>query len=161
MTCGRKLRKRRGRKGKKARRDEKGGLAGTRLSHAPGMKARERGVDHVRSLPANVQQHQAAVGEEPVHAEGVLGVAPPGTVRELVKIRVGRHEEELLVVTAGLVSSSDPDDLPMVVMMGSSFMLAARGRIARGGQCGRRLVDEIGWHSDRIRRRNGRRRCSC
>ena len=117
------------------------------LSYAPGMKARERGVDNVRPLPADVQQHQTTVGEEPVRAEGVLGVVPPGAVRELVEIRVGRHEEELLVLTAGFVSSSSSssssnsiDDLL------SSSILAARGRVARIGQCGRRLVGEVGWH---------------
>ena len=111
------------------------------------MKARERGVDNVRPLPADVQQHQTTVGEEPVRAEGVLGVVPPGAVRELVEIRVGRHEEELLVLTAGFVSSSSSssssnsiDDLL------SSSILAARGRVARIGQCGRRLVGEVGWH---------------
>ena len=120
------------------------------LSTAPGMKARERGIDDVRSLPADVQQHQTAVGEEPVRAEGVLGVVPPGAVRELVEIRVGRHKEELLVVTAGLVSSSSSSSNSDELRLRSSI-LAARGRVARVGQCRRRLVGEIGWHSERIR----------
>jgi len=120
------------------------------LSTAPGMKARERGIDDVRSLPADVQQHQTAVGEEPVRAEGVLGVVPPGAVRELVEIRVGRHEEELLVVTAGLVSSSSSSSNSDELRLRSSI-LAARGRVARVGQRRRRLVGEIGWHSERIR----------
>ena len=108
------------------------------------MKARERGVDNVRSLPANVQQHQAAVGEEPVHPKGVLGAVPPGAVRELVEIRVGRHEEELLVVIGGILFVSFDD-----LLTGSSSLLAARGRIAPGGQCGRRLAVEMGWHSEK------------
>ena len=127
---------------------KKGGLARTCVplsSYAPGMKARERGVDNVRSLPADVQQHQTTVGEEPVRAEGVIGVVTPGAVRELVEIRVGRHEEELLVLTAGLVSSSSSSSNSIDDLLSSSI-LAARGRVARIGQCGRRLVGEVGWH---------------
>ncbi len=134
------------------------------LSYAPGMKARERGVDNVRSLPADVQQHQTTVGEEPVRAEGVLGVVPPGAVRELVEIRVGRHEEELLVLTAGFVSSSSSSSFSSsssnsIDDLLSSSILAARGRVARIGQCGRRLVGEVGWHYlKRVGWENGRSR---
>jgi hypothetical protein len=65
-------------------------------------------------------------------------------VRELVEIRVGRHEEELLVVIGGILFVSFDD-----LLTGSSSLLAARGRIAPGGQCGRRLAVEMGWHSEK------------
>ena len=118
--------------------ERKGGEDGTGSHNqlAPGMKARECGVDHIRSLPADVQQHEAAVGEELVRAQCVLRALSPRAVCELVEIGVGRDEEELLVVDPGRFVSSDVGDLSGV---------AAPRRVAKGG--GRRLVVEMGWHS--------------
>jgi hypothetical protein len=51
-----------------------------------------------------------------------------------------------LVLTAGFVSSSSSSSSNSIDDLLSSSILAARGRVARIGQCGRRLVGEVGWH---------------
>ena len=57
----------------------------------PGMEARKGRVDHLRPRAGDVQQHQGALGQEPVHAQRVLGRVPPGAVGEFVWHAVERN----------------------------------------------------------------------
>ena len=61
------------------------------------MKTRECGIGHLQFLSRDVQQHQRAVIEKPVHVGRVPGGVSPWAVGELVEIGVGRDEEQLLI----------------------------------------------------------------
>ena len=61
------------------------------------MEARKRGVDHLRAFAGDVQQNEASISLELVDTKGVFRAVSPRAMSKLVKIRVGRDEEKLLV----------------------------------------------------------------
>ncbi len=61
------------------------------------MKSRKCRIDHLLPLPVHMQKHQTPVREEPIHPQSMLRGMAPRTVGQLVEIRIGSHEEELLI----------------------------------------------------------------
>ena len=109
-----------------------------RAAFSPRMKAGEGRVDHPRPLPGDVQQQEAAVGAEPVHAQGVPRRVAPRAVGELLEVGVTRNKEELLVDEL-LVDGADVRILREAPIGGG---VAVAGGV--GGEDGGHLVLEDG-----------------
>lgn len=64
---------------------------------SPRMVPREGWVDHLTALARNVKKDEGPIGVEPINSERMPGSLTPRAMSELVKVRVARNEEELLV----------------------------------------------------------------